>query len=64
MVVLTPIHLIQYGTPVFITSKKEWTVRFITEYCRLNHPFSGRSYPLPIMFETMQQLEGFQYATA
>ena len=35
--VLTPVHQSQYGTPVFIIHKKEWNVRFITDYRRINH---------------------------
>ena len=36
IVVLTPVHQSQYGTPIFIIPKKEGTVRFITYYFRLN----------------------------
>ena len=61
--VLTPVHQIQYGTPVFIIPKKEGTVGFITDYRRLNKNFFRKPYPLPIIGDTMQQLEGFQYAT-
>ena len=52
----------QNGTPVFIIPKKERTVRFITDYLRLNQKFLIKSYSLPIIYETMKQLEGFQYA--
>ena len=34
--VLTPVQQIQYVTPVFIIPKKEGTVGFIADYCRLN----------------------------
>ena len=34
--VLTLVDQSQYGTPVFIIPKKVGTVRFITEYCRIN----------------------------
>ena len=34
--VLTLVQQIQYGTPIFIIPKKEGTVRFITDYPRLN----------------------------
>ena len=53
----------QYGTPVFIIPKKEGTVRFITEYHRLNHKLVRKPYPLPRIGDTMQQQEGFHYAT-
>ena len=34
--VLTPLQKSQYSTPIFIISNKEGTVRFITDYRRLN----------------------------
>ena len=39
-------------------------MRFITDYLRLHHKLVRRQYPLPSIVETMQQLEGLQYATA
>ena len=35
--VLTTLNRSQYGTPIFIIPKKEGTVRFITDYRRINH---------------------------
>ena len=61
---LTPVQNSQYGTPVCFIPKKERTVRFITDYHRLNQKLVRNPYPLPRIGETMQQLEGFQYATA
>ena len=49
---------------VFIIPKKEGTVRFITDYLRLNQKLVRKPYNLPRIGETMQQLEGLQYATA
>ena len=60
--VLTPLQQRQYGTPVFIIPKKEGTVRFISDYHRLNHKLVRKPYPLPRIGETMQKLEGLQYA--
>ena len=61
---LTPVKKSQYGTPVFIIPKKEGTLRFITDYRRLNQQLVRKPYPLPIIGDTMRQLEGFQYTTA
>ena len=61
---LTPVHQSQCGTPVFIIPKKEGIVRFITDYHRLNQQLVRNPSPLPRICETMQKLEGFQYATA
>ena len=53
----------RYGTPVFIIPKKEGTVRFITDYLRLDQKLVRKPYPLPIIGKNTQQLEGFQYDT-
>ena len=39
-------------------------MRLITDYCMLNQKLVRKPYPLPRIGETMQQLEGFQYAAA
>ena len=62
--VLTPVQQSQYGTPVFIISKKEGTVMFITDYHRLNQKLVKKPYPLLRIGDTIQQLEGLQYKTA
>ena len=36
----------------------------ITDYRRLNQKLFIKPYPLPIIGDTIQQLEGFKYATA
>ena len=62
--VLTPVQSSAYGTPVFIIPKKEGTVRFLSDYRCLNQTIVRKPYPIPRIGDTMQQLEGFQYATA
>ena len=44
--------------------KKKGTVRFITDYHRLNQKSVRKPYTQPIIGETMQQPEGFQYVIA
>ena len=62
--VLTPVQQSEYGTPVFIIPKKEGTVRFLTDYRRINQGIVRKPYPIPRISETLQQMEGFQFATA
>ena len=62
--VLTPLQHSKYGNPIFIIPKKEGTTRFITDYCRINQKLVRKTYPLPRIYKTMQQLEGLQYAIA
>ena len=64
IVVLTLVKLSYYGSTVFIIPEKEGTVRFITNYHRLNHKLVRNTHPLPTIGDTIQQLEGFQNATA
>jgi hypothetical protein len=62
--VLTPVQSSAYGTPVFIIPKKEGTVRFLSDYRKVNQTIVRKPYPIPRIGDTLQQLEGFQYATA
>ena len=62
--VLTLVQSSAYGTPVFIIPKKERTVHFLSDYRCLNQTIVRKPYPIPRIGDTMQQLEGFQYATA
>ena len=54
--VLTLIQQSQYGTPKFMIPKKEGTVRFITDYQRLNQQLVRNSYLLTRIVNTMQKL--------
>ena len=47
IVVITTVQNIQYETPVFIIPKKEGTVSFITDDCRLNQKLVIKPYTLP-----------------
>ena len=64
MVALTTVQRSQYCIPVFIIPNKEVTVRFITDYHRLNQKLVRKPYPLPRIGKTMQHMELFKYATA
>ena len=56
--VLTPVQQSKYGTPVFIILNKEGNVRFITDYRKIKKELVRNPYPLPRIFEHMQQPEG------
>ena len=64
MVVLNTIQQTQYNTIVFIIAKKEGSVRFITDYHRLNQKLVRKLYLLSIIGNTMKYLKVFQYETA
>ena len=61
--VLTPVQQSEYGTPVFIIPKKEGTIQFLTDYRQINQGIVRKPYPIPRISETLQQMEGFQFAT-
>ena len=54
----------EWGSPTFIIPKKDGTVRFISDFRRLNQKIKRKPYPLPRISDTLQQLEGFRYATS
>ena len=48
-----PVNQIQYCNPIFIIPKKKGTVKFITDYRRLNQKLVRKPYPLPRIGEDM-----------
>ena len=62
--VLEKVQQSEWGTPTFIIPKKDNKVRFISDFRRLNQKIKRKPYPLPRISDTLQQLEGFQYATS
>ena len=49
---------------MFIIPKKEGTVCFLTEYIKVNGQIVHKLFPIPRIADTLQQLEGFTFATA
>ena len=45
--VLTPIKQSQYGMPVFIITKKEGTMRVLTDHQNVDHKIVRNPHPLP-----------------
>ena len=62
--VLEKVQQSEWGSPTFIIPKKDDRVRFLTDFCRLNLMLKRKPYPLPRISDTLQQLEGFTYATS
>ena len=62
--VLEKVQESQWGTPVFIIPKKEGTVRFITDFRKVNNQILRKPFPIPRIADTLQQLEGFTFASA
>ncbi len=54
----------QWASPTFIIPKKDRTVRTTTDFRELNERIVRRHYLIPKISTTLQELEGFTYATA
>ena len=53
----------EWASPTFLTPKKNGTVRFISDFRELNKLLKRKPWPLPKIVDTLQQLEGFTYAS-
>ena len=62
--VLEKVQESEWVTPVFIIPKKEVTVCLLTDFRKVNGQIVRKPFPIPRIADTLQQLEGFKYATA
>ena len=62
--VLERVQESEWGTPVFIIPKKEGTVRFLTNYRKVNRQIVRKPFPILRIADALQQLEGFIFTTA
>ena len=53
-----------WTSPTFIMPKPNGTVRMVSDFRKLNANLVRKPYPIPKISGIMQELEGFQYATA
>ncbi len=54
----------QWASPSFIIPKKDLTVHSISDLRELNKMIVRKPYTIPKISTTLQELEGFTYATA
>jgi hypothetical protein len=54
----------EWASPTFMIPKKDMTVRTISDFRELNKRIVRRPFPTPKISTTLQELEGFTYATA
>jgi transposase InsO family protein len=62
--VLEECHDSEWGAPSFIIPKKDNTVRFLSDFRRLNAMLRRTPFPLPKIQDMLQRLVGFMYASA
>ncbi len=53
----------KWALPSFIIPKKDHTMRRISDFRELNKRIVRKPYPIPKISTTLQELEGFTYAT-
>ena len=61
--VLEPVAESQYGSPAFIVPKPDRTVRFVTDFRRVNATVKRKPFPIPRIGETLQSMQGFTWAS-
>ena len=54
----------EWASPTFIISKSDNKVQVVSTFRKLNQRLVWKLYPVPKISEIMQELKGFQYATA
>jgi hypothetical protein len=54
----------EWQSPSTIIAKKDNTVRFISDFRKLNKKIKRKAYPLPNIRDTLLELQGFQYGTS
>jgi hypothetical protein len=55
--------LSKWALPSFIIAKKDCTMGAISDFRELNKRIVRKPYPIPKISTTLQELEGFTYAT-
>ena len=62
--VLKQINASKWAAPTFIISKKDATVRFISDFRKLNKCIKHKPFPILKIQDLLLKLEGFQHATS
>ena len=62
--VLRKVNNSEYQSPSTIIPKKDNTVRFITDFRKLNERIKRKPFPLPNIRDTLLELKGFEYGTS
>ncbi len=54
----------RWASPTFIIPKKDGTVHTISDFRELNKWIVRKPYPIPKISTTLQEMEGFSYASS
>ena len=61
--VLTKVGGSKWNSPSFLIPKTDCSVRFLTDFRKLNKFIIRKRYPLPKILDIMQTIKGFRYAS-
>ena len=61
--VIKKINRSQWGATIFLITKKDSTVRFISDFIELKNRILPHPYPIPKNQDLLLRLEGFRYGT-
>ena len=61
--VVKKVNRSQWSAPTFLITKKDSTVRFISDFRELNKNILRQPYPIPKIQDILLRLEGFRYGT-
>jgi hypothetical protein len=53
----------EWASPLFITPKKDRTVRFLSDFWKVNKRLVRKPFPIPKISTVLQETKGFSYAT-
>ena len=59
--VLSPTGASEWGSPTFITPKKDNTVRWVSDLRELNKVVLRKQYPLPIINDVLRKRTGYAF---
>ena len=62
--VLRKVNNSEWQSPSTIIPKKDNTVRFITDFRKLNEKIKRKPFPIPNIRDTLLELEGFEFGTS
>ena len=62
--VLRQVNHSEWAAPTFIIPKKDGSVQFISDFCKLNKRIKRKPFPIPKIQDMLLKLEGFKYATS
>jgi len=62
--VIRKVNRSEYAAPNFVIKKKDGSLRTLADFRELNKRIKRKPFPIPLIQDMLQKLEGFMYATS